>query len=407
MPENLAALRQSLIGLSKNLLAGLTGVAVERAQKMLPPEKPEQPHWRDPRQPRATKADEAKLYDHNPGFCDFLPWVEYLPEPQCFLLEDNRSVGAVFELAPIATEGREPDWLMKARDSIKNALQDSFEEYEDAPWVVQFYCQDDSDFTSYMHKLRSYIKSAARGTPYTENFLALTEHHMRSISKSGGLFRDTRITKMPWRGVNRRVRLVVYRRLAGKLRLGLTPEQDLNLVCERIEGSLTHSGVGIERIDGKGFYEWLLPWFNPRPTMTGDQIPADFYQKVPYWGNGSDKGEDIELLDLPPPPFSHDFSERLLYSTPRSDVDKGFWYFDGMPHSVVVVDKLRRAPKIGHVTGEVRKGDSLNAMFDRLPEDTIMVLTMVVRPQDILEAHLARLNKKAIGDIAASRAVFV
>jgi conjugative transfer ATPase len=231
----------------------------------------------------------------------------------------------------------------------------------------------------------------------------LTEHHMRSIAKSGGLFQDARITKMPWRGQNRRVRLVVYRRLlTEKLRSGLTPEQELNLVCERIAGSLSGAGVSSERIDGAGFYEWLLPWFNPRPTMAGDQVPADFYKKVPYWGNESDKGEDTALLDLPPPPFSHDFSERLLYSTPRSDVEKGIWYFDGMPHSVVVVDKFRRAPKIGHITGEVRKGDSLNAMFDRLPEDTIMSLTMVVRPQDILEGHLNRLSKKAIGDNIAS-----
>jgi hypothetical protein len=35
-------------------------------------------------------------------------WVEYLEEEQCFLLDDNRSVGAVFELQPIGTEGVSP-----------------------------------------------------------------------------------------------------------------------------------------------------------------------------------------------------------------------------------------------------------------------------------------------------------
>jgi hypothetical protein len=64
-------------------------------------------------------ADEAALYAHNPSFTDHLPWVEYLDTEQCFLLDDNRSVGAVFELLPIGTEGREPDWLMAARDALE------------------------------------------------------------------------------------------------------------------------------------------------------------------------------------------------------------------------------------------------------------------------------------------------
>lgn len=98
--------------------------------------------WRHPLRPRATLADEAALYAHNPSFTDHLPWVEYLDTGQCFLLDDNRSVGAVFELLPIGTEGREPEWLMAARDALEDALQDSFDELDQAPWVAQFFCQD-------------------------------------------------------------------------------------------------------------------------------------------------------------------------------------------------------------------------------------------------------------------------
>ncbi len=95
--------------------------------------------WRNPLRPRATLADEAALYAHNPSFTDYLPWVEYLDTEQCFLLDDNRSVGAVFELLPIGTEGREPDWLMAVRDALEDALQDSFDELDQAPWVAQFF----------------------------------------------------------------------------------------------------------------------------------------------------------------------------------------------------------------------------------------------------------------------------
>lgn len=64
--------------------------------------------WRHSARPRATLADEAALYTHNPSFTDHLPWVEYLDTEQCFLLDDNRSVGAVFELLPIAPKGANP-----------------------------------------------------------------------------------------------------------------------------------------------------------------------------------------------------------------------------------------------------------------------------------------------------------
>ena len=80
--------------------------------------------WRAIQRRRATLADEAAQYAHNPSFADHLPWVEYLEDEQCFLLDDNRSVGAVFELQPIGTEGREPEWLMAARDALEDALQD-------------------------------------------------------------------------------------------------------------------------------------------------------------------------------------------------------------------------------------------------------------------------------------------
>ena len=128
--------------------------------------------WRAAQRRRATCADEAAQYAHNPSFTDHLPWVEYLEEEQCFLLDDNRSVGAVFELQPIGTEGREPGWLMAVRDALEDALQDSFDELDLAPWVVQFFCQDDSDFSPYLERLAQYVAPRATGTPFTAAFLA-------------------------------------------------------------------------------------------------------------------------------------------------------------------------------------------------------------------------------------------
>ncbi len=318
--------------------------------------------WRNPLRPRATLADEAALYAHNPSFTDYLPWVEYLDTEQCFLLDDNRSVGAVFELLPIGTEGREPDWLMAVRDALEDALQDSFDELDQAPWVAQFFCQDDNDFTPYLTQLTDYIQNSARGTVFTEAYLQLSRRHLKAIAKPGGLFEDQVVTRLPWRGNNRRVRLVVYRWLESDAEeTGLTPVQSLQQACERIRASLQACGVHSTRVDGRGLYAWLLPWFNPAPRLT-DEAPENFYRRVAYPESG-----DGESLDLP---FDHDFAERLFFNEPRSDVQHGLWFFDDQPHRVIVVDKLRRAPSIGQLTGETRKGDAVNALFDQLPEGT-------------------------------------
>jgi cytochrome P450 len=84
-------------------------------------------------------------------------------------------------------------------------------------------------------------------------------------------------------------------------------------------------------------------------------------------------------------------------------VANGTWLFDGMPHRVIVMDRLRMPPATGHVTGETRKGgDAINALFDQMPEDTVMCLTLVATPQDVLEAHLNHLSKKSVGETLAS-----
>lgn len=350
--------------------------------------------WRHPRRPRATLADEARLYAHGPSLTDHLPWVEYLEDEQCFLLDDNRSVGALFELTPIGTEGREPDWLMTARDAVEDALQDSFDELETSPWVVQFFCQDDGDFNPYLQRLSAYIQDRARGSAFTEAYLELTRRHLRAVAKPGGLFDDKVVTHLPWRGNNRRVRLVLYRWVdADDDENGLAPMPALLQAGERINAALRACGVRSQPIDGRGFYAWLLPWFNPAPTLTDETADA-FYAQVAYPQAGD--GESLEL------PFDHDFAERLFFNEPRSDTQRGLWYFDGQPHRVMVVDKLRRPPSIGQLTGETGKGDTINALLDQLPEGTVMSLTLVVKPQDVLEERLNRLARKAIGENLAS-----
>lgn len=362
---------------------------------------PQPGQWRDPRKKPATTASVAALYDVKPSFVDLLPWMEYLPEEQAMLLEDGKSLAAFFEITPIGTEGRDPEWLRKARDAMENALQDSFDELDASPWVVQFYAKDETSWEDYLEQLRNYVQPRAQGSAFTEMYLQLFKHHLAAISKPGGLFGDTKVSQLPWRGQQRRVRMVVYRRSTGDGNIrGQNPSVYLRNICERLVGGLANAGIKTRRMDGHDIRHWLLHWFNPHADHLGSSRKDldRFFELVN--SRNSDKPEEDEL----PLASGGDFAQGLFYREPESNAEKGLWYFDGLPHRVIVLDRLRDAPKTGHLTGETRKGgDALHALFDKLPEDTVLSITLVITPQDVLEAHLEKLARKSVGDNQASK----
>ncbi|AAM37127.1 conserved hypothetical protein [Xanthomonas citri pv. citri str. 306] len=333
-----------------------------------------------------------------------LPWAEFLPGSRSMLLDDGVSVAAFYELVPIGTEGREMAWLWRARDALENALQDAFDELDDQPWVVQLYAQDEASWDRYLRGLDAYVQPRARGTAFTAFYQRFFAHHLRAIAKPGGLFEDSAVTRLPWRGQARRVRMVVYRRIpAGATRRrGLSPEQALATVCDRLQGGLANAGVRAERLGAADVHAWLLRWFNPCPTLLGDTaLDRERFYELTRYPEATEATEQVEEGEIELASGT-DFAQRLFFGAPRSDVAHGLWWFDGMPHRAVVMDRLRNAPGTGHLTGETRKGDAINALFDQMPEDTVMCLTLVATPQDVLESHLNHLARKAVGETLAS-----
>ncbi|HAV1831775.1 TPA: conjugative transfer ATPase [Enterobacter hormaechei subsp. steigerwaltii] len=339
-----------------------------------------------PRTGRLTQQMADSTYQKGPSFADLLPWVEYQPDSQTLLLDDGRSVAAVYDITPVGTEGRPQSYLAEIRDTVTDALQDSFDELDTHPWVVQFFCQNENDLSGYLQQLREYVTPAAQGSAYTEAWLAEMDEHLSAVTRSGGLFVDDVVTRTPWRGQVQRTRMVIYRWLPEHAaHAEQTPEQALNDICERVVSALSGAGLRIHRQNRADIQRWLMRWFNPDPQMDD---PKAFYDTAV-------QDEEPEVGALP---LLHDFSESLLFSEPISDAKKGLWYFDNRPHRVVTVDRMRKAPRTGHLTGEQRRGDAVNTLFDLLPESTIMSLTMVVHPQDVLEAHLNRLSDRSIGE---------
>lgn len=338
-----------------------------------------------PRTGTRTEQDVCADDQKGPSFADLLPWVEYQTESQTLLLEDGRSVAAVYDIRPLGTEGRSAAYLEEVRDTVQDALQDSFEEPDSHPWVVQFFCQNEDDLSGYLEQLRGYVTPAAQGSAFTEAWLAEMGAHLQGITRKEGLFMDDAVTRTPWRGQIRRTRMVIYRWLpAGRPRGELTPEQALSHTCERLVSALAGAGLSAVRQDEGAVRQWLVRWFNPAPAVDD---PKAFYRTVAQVDNPEGTA-----------PVLTDFAESVLFSEPVSDAQKGLWYLDQRPHKVVVVDRLRKAPRTGHLTGEQQRGDAINALFDLLPASAMLSLTMVVHPQDVLEAHLSRLSDRAIGE---------
>ncbi|HEI2706096.1 TPA: conjugative transfer ATPase, partial [Escherichia coli] len=337
---------------------------------------------------RMTRREEAKIYHAGPSIIDFLPWVEYLDEEQCLLLDDGVSVGAVYEVTPAATEGRTAERLEQIRDTVEDALQDSFDEYDTHPWVVQFFCQDENDVDAYLDHLRGYVKPHAQRTAFTEAWLGEMERHLRGIARPEGLFTDTLVTGQPWRGQQRRTRMVVYRRIGKNSHDPMPPVAMLNQVCERVVGALGGAGVRCTRMNGLQVHGWLLRLFNPRPAW----VDRDTLYRLATRAAPQETPEGMM-------PVMTDFAESLWFTPPVSDPENGVWWLDGLPHAAVVVEKLRTPPAPGTLTGEKTRGEkTVNALMDTFPEGTLLCMTIVVQPQDTLEERFTRLSKNAVGE---------
>ncbi len=341
---------------------------------------------------KMTRQDEAKVYHACPSVIDFLPWVEYLDEEQCLLLDDGVSVGAVYEVSPAATEGRTAERLEQIRDTVEDALQDSFDEYDSHPWVVQFFCQDENDVDTYVDQLRGYVKPHAEGSAFTEAWLREMERHLKGIARPEGLFRDTLVTGQPWRGQQRRTRMVIYRWIGKNNHDPMPPVAMLNQVCARVVGALGGAGVRCTRMSGQQVHGWLLRLFNPRPEW----VDRDILYRMASRAEPHETPEGMM-------PVMTDFAESLWFTPPVSDPENGVWWLDGLPHAAVVVEKLRTPPEPGTITGEQARGEkTVNALMDTFPEGTVLCMTIVVQPQDTLEERFTRLSKNAVGENSES-----
>lgn len=335
----------------------------------------------------AKESEVDELYERLDSFTDLLPWVEYLPSSKTFLFEDGVSVGAMFEIEPVATEGKTDVYLREIEENIRSILVHGIPQ-KDHPYILQVYCQDQESLKDFRHRYHDYIPENIRNSAFTENFMGHFNDHLRRVENPNGYFIDTGVTGGLWSGKRRRVRAFLYRRVDKNSinELDLSEEDALNEVSHKFVSQLRAGGFGVERCVGEDFWYWMLEWLNPNPFVGGGKVD-NLKEIMPYPG-------DDNL------PYGADFAKSLTITEPESKADIGCWKFDDVYHKAFTIENLTRLPVPGHLTGERKIGEHLYAVYDRMPPGSVLGFTIVIEPQDVVINKVTAIKNSSKGEEA-------
>jgi conjugative transfer ATPase len=333
------------------------------------------------------------LYYQPPSFTNLLPWLDYDPDHRLFLLADGRGLGVLFELTALGCEARPRDWLEEFRDKLQGVLCGLPE--TDPPWILQLFVQDEP-FLDIPGRLAAYGRAEARETPYAARWRTILQEHLAEIARPEGLFPD-RLGGGRWRGRARRVRATLCRPFRQPHPGPRTPEAEIDDVAARFQAALEAAGVGVRRCGGGDLWRWMIRWLNPAPP----HWPGGIEEYLATRAFEGDYPGDVPRAERP---FGYDLSDAILAAPPVAEPGRGgVWFFDGIAHRAVAIRGLKAPPALGVLTLERSLGDRVFALFDRLPEHTILSLTVTLQPQDRIREHLLKIERAAFGDQAEAR----
>ncbi|MEQ6343953.1 conjugative transfer ATPase [Vibrio cyclitrophicus] len=310
-----------------------------------------------------------------PNFVSMLPYAGYDKDSKTFIMEDLVSRGVSFTILPIPTEGKTGAQLQISRDAIKS-LYDEIEERDSGRWVLQEFTYEDNSVDAIIERMRDYVLPHAKGTVFTEQYIKMMERHYRTLQKEEGLYKDTAVTNQPWRFKMPRTKLILYRRQTpsdvrnfknGKH----CPVTEINELVENFKVKLSQAGVKYQQDDDINLFTWLFKFFNQNPDKSIFENKEDYYERM--------CDIDTDLLT------GTDLCEALLSDQPRSDVEDNCWYFNERPVRFLRFSSLRKAPRIGALTGEVSSGSGAHetnfSVMDALPSSVVLAKTVVFSPQ--------------------------
>ena len=353
--------------------------------------------------PSLTENDVEKIYSKEPSFTQFLPYVDYDKDSECFLLEDGVSVGKMLSINMLPTEARPQEYLAEIEENFRNVINHSIPQL-DNPYIVQSYCSDQNDLDSFIKDYEDYYPDKVKESKFTNNFLSHMKTHLKNICNPNGYFIDNTVSGGPWSAKQRFVYIFIYKRL-DKNEITQTekkqkreyengnlyePAKQLNDVTSKFTTQLKSCGIEAKVCNESDLVSWLIRWFNPLryKLITNNQFNNDEGKK----------------------PYGFDLSNLLNLSEPISDQKTGNWYFEKdeagnniFPSRVISINSLSRAPKYGHLSGERKIGDLSFAFLDKLPIGCTINTTIIIQAQDFVQNHLMNLQVAAKGLTAESQ----
>ena len=319
----------------------------------------------------ADKEESLTLNDELPkrSFLSYVPFTHYDPKHKQVVTQNNER--AIFlNILPADVEGLSEKLVDGIATKVKIALDALPGENE--PWIVQVY-QNDEDARSLIHEIKLYSEKKIKADAYQEEWFRLLEEHLSVISQRKGIFEDKR--RMKWRSRYRRVRMVVYRQKK------MDPEM-MNAYVLRLTEALSEAGIFSSRMTGKDIWTWLMPWYS------GEQENAyEFMEQVGY-------PEDAEINETLPSSF--DLGEMCIRNRSiRNDKKEKLWHLGNRYNRFITLEPYQDEPKTGHWVLETKNNI---APFDRMPDGTVLMHTLVIDPQDKVEAQIDLVKTHAIGD---------
>ncbi|MHA2707027.1 conjugative transfer ATPase [Vibrio owensii] len=325
------------------------------------------------------KALEAPGLDYSvpPSFAANLPWIN-VSDKGLVQLEDGRSMGLFFDITPVTTEDKTQDELNKIIRSVAHSLTSLVD--EDHPWVVQLFARDVDNFGDIKQTLWD---NARIKDDFTRAVLDVDKRHFDLIGREQGIFA---VDSRPWRARERQVRLAVYRWVPENATLEQQQKnlRELRSIRRRLLSPSTFNdqGIAIQSSTGESIHAWLAPFFNPS-GIRGETLRYRPARSV----------------------IDQDFSERLLRSGIRSDVENGLWWFEGdktVGMRVMELDTWDNESFLaGAVFGEVAEdGDRRpqNVVFDELPPGTMLSMTLIAQSKAQARARIKTIKDAAVGD---------
>jgi hypothetical protein len=159
-----------------------------------------------------TKQDMARTYQPSPSFVDRLPWRDYNESYKCFLLEDNISLGACFKISPISCEARPASMMEDIAGAIAEAIKNTIPCEKGSPWILQVYAKKQPDLSHSFQDIDDCFPDKRKETPITKDFLRNMKEHLEYVSRSNGIFHDSQVTNLNFRGGILHIYAVLYRR---------------------------------------------------------------------------------------------------------------------------------------------------------------------------------------------------